>query len=298
MRRLAFRMRIALLSALISGAVLMAFGATAWYLLCQERLSALDREIRALAYRYPGWMGGRANYERLSSVIEMVFGEDRKEQLILMAKNTGGPIQFISPHWPKGLNPESLDLHLEDNPNVAPAADQSRAAVNDPGNRSSSSRRGGPGFSGNESGGGFGGGFGRQRGGGAPPLVFSTTPRFFTVNLESSHWRLGVLGNEEDRLVLGLNLSDLQAELGRMRNAFLLALPLALLVIGWGGWWVAGCAVRPLRSIAQVAERVTAQGLDQRIPLSNEDPEIAAQAGVLKPHDGSIGIEFSSGDPV
>ena len=44
---------------------------------------------------------------------------------------------------------------------------------------------------------------------------------------------------------------------------------------------MAGHAVRPLRSIAQVAEHVTARGLDQRIPASEEDPEIDRLVRVL-----------------
>ncbi|MCL4789926.1 MAG: HAMP domain-containing protein, partial [Verrucomicrobia bacterium] len=50
---------------------------------------------------------------------------------------------------------------------------------------------------------------------------------------------------------------------------------------GLGGWLVAGRALRPLRTIAETAERVTASGLDQRIPVSNEDPEIARVIHVL-----------------
>jgi two-component system, OmpR family, heavy metal sensor histidine kinase CusS len=44
---------------------------------------------------------------------------------------------------------------------------------------------------------------------------------------------------------------------------------------------VAGRALRPIRTIAETAERVSARGLDQRIPPSNEDPEIARVIQVL-----------------
>lgn len=277
MKPLPFRLRIALLSALISGAVLGAFGAAAWYLMYQERLAALDREIRTLAYRHPGWMGNHANYERLSSVIELVFGEERKEELILLVKNDGGTTRYLSPHWPKDLNPETLDLRLEDNPDLAPSGSEGRESSAVTGEHTGTSRGGPPWASDNEA----GRGFGRQRGGTSAPLSFSKTPRFFTVKMSQSSWRIGILGNGADRLVLGLKMDDLQAELARMRNSFLVALPLALFAIGWGGWWVAGYAVRPLRSITQVAERVTARGLDQRIPPWTKDPEIARLVHVL-----------------
>jgi signal transduction histidine kinase len=44
--------------------------------------------------------------------------------------------------------------------------------------------------------------------------------------------------------------------------------------VGSGGWIVAGRALRPLRMIAETAADVTSAGLDRRIPLSDEDPEI------------------------
>lgn len=282
MKRLPFRLRIALLSAIISGAVLLSFGGTAWYLIYRERLGALDREIRALAFRHPGWMGGRANYERLVSVIEMVFGEDRKEQLILLVKDDSGQTRYVSPHWPKDLNPDSLDLGLQDNPNVGSPAQDSRASSDAPSGRSASGRRGPPWKANADIDAPQAGpGYGRQRGGAAIPLAFSKIPRFETVKTAESTWRLGILGHDGDRMVLGLNIVEIQAELDRMRNAFLIVLPLALLAIGCGGWWISGHAIRPLRTITRVAESVTARGLDQRIPTSDEDPEIARLVLVL-----------------
>ena len=258
MKVVSFRLRIALLSAAISGGVLLAFGGTAWYLMRRERVAALDREIRALAYRHPGWMGGRAAFERLASAIEFVFGEERQEQMILLVAEAGGQIRYRSPHWPAGLDFSSQDLHLDDDPT--------------PGEAQRDFRRGPPWAAGTS------GGPGR---GGATAVSFSKLPRFHTRHLGSSAWRVGILGNGNDRLVIGFDCAELHRELGRMRTGFLIALPLALLVIGCGGWWVAGRALRPLRAIARVAEGVTARGLDQRIAPSEEDPEIARLVRVL-----------------
>jgi two-component system, OmpR family, heavy metal sensor histidine kinase CusS len=292
MKRLTFRVRIALLSVLISGAVLVAFGATSWFLMYRERLAALDREIRALAYRHPGWMGGRANFERLSSVIEMVFGEERKEQLILLAKDADGKTRYISAHWPKDLNPETLDLRLEDTPNAIRSTGESPGVANSTSERGAVPRNGPPWMADSEAGRAPGLGYGRLRGGTSAPFIFSKTPRFYTVKTAQSAWRIGILGNDGDRLVLGLNLVDFQAELRQLRNAFLIALPLALLVIGWGGWWIAGRALRPLRSITQVAQHVTMRGLDQRIPRSDEDPEITQLVCVLNGMMDRLEVSF------
>ena len=52
-----------LLSALISGTILFGFGVASWYLIYRERLAAVDREIRTLAARHPGWLANRANFD-------------------------------------------------------------------------------------------------------------------------------------------------------------------------------------------------------------------------------------------
>lgn len=278
MRTPSFRLRIALLSTAISGAVLAVFGTVAWLWMAHERLETLDREIRALAYRHPGWMNSRANYVRLASAIEFIFGEERREELILLVRNTTGGTLFRSHHWPADLDADALDLTLDDAPGTgitppgatsAPVADEAMAGDG------AGPDWGGPGA-------GRGPGWGRGRGRTeAGTVLFSKVPRFRTVRTVSTSWRIGVLGDGDQRLVLGLDLAGVQGELARMRNGFLVALPPALGLIGLGGWWVAGRAVRPLRSITRMAQQVTARGLDQRIPASREDPEIARLIEVL-----------------
>jgi heavy metal sensor kinase len=81
--------------------------------------------------------------------------------------------------------------------------------------------------------------------------------------------------------MLGLNQAEVEMELNRLRNAFLLALPAALFLVGLGGWVVAGRALRPLKLIADTAEQVTVRGLDQRIPQTTASPEAARLIQVL-----------------
>ena len=54
MKPLPFRLKIALLSAVISGLVLVAFGVTAWLLISRQKLESVDTEIRSLGARHPG----------------------------------------------------------------------------------------------------------------------------------------------------------------------------------------------------------------------------------------------------
>jgi heavy metal sensor kinase len=98
-------------------------------------------------------------------------------------------------------------------------------------------------------------------------------PEFFTWRTGAQRWRIGVLGNPDVTLVLGFNLAPFDAQMGQMRNAFLIALPAALLLIATGGWLLSQRALRPVRTLTETAERITAQRLDQRIPTEDEDVE-------------------------
>ena len=278
MKPIPIRFRLSLLSALILGAVLLLFGFIAWYLIYTERIAALDREIRALAYRHPGWMGNRPNYERLSSVIEMVFGEDRKDQLIMMAADIQHNIHFISPSWPKDLDPGSINLSLQNS--SEPASLDTRNDLKTI-NVAPMQQAKGPPWAASSDGGNYPGrGFGRMRGQ-SPQPFFSKVTRFSTIKTASSAWRIGVFDNQGERFVIGLNYAEVQAEFNRMRNAFLIALPIAMLIVGMGGWWIGGRAMLPLRSITRIAESITVQGLDKRIPPSTEDVEISRLINVL-----------------
>jgi heavy metal sensor kinase len=161
------------------------------------------------------------------------------------------------------LDPAKLDCTLEDDPKS-------------PGVAAGSGGDGG--FASGRGRGGMGRGLGPGGGGQA---AFTKIAKFQDLSTQRGQWRLGMLGTADTTLIIGLNSDQTRAESDHLRNAFLLALPLALSLVGVGGWLVAGRALRPMRVIASTAERVTARGLDQRIPVSNEDPEIARVILVL-----------------
>lgn len=255
MRLLSFRLRIALLSALISGVVLAGFGLSGWYLLYRQKIESLDTEIRALGTRHPGWLANRANFDRFGTSLEFIFGEEHRDQLIVLVKSASGQILYVSPRWPKALDPARIDCSLADVPKSA--ADESNTSE-----RAFGWGRGGL---------GRGLGPGGRRG----PVVFTKAARFLTVTTPESTWRLGIMGNDDLQLAVGLSCEPLKSELNHLRNQFLVIVPLALLLVGAGGWLVSGRALYPLSKITQTAEQVTARGLDQRIPISEEAPEIS-----------------------
>ena len=254
------RLRLALLSALLSGVVMMMFGAAAWWTVSRQKSDALDARIRALGTRQPGWMFQDRDFQRMEENFEFVVtttGETAP--YFLLAADAAGKVLHRSPDWPEGVAIDGLLKPLADGRKVEdPATDADR-----PGR-----------------GRGQGQGHGRGPGGGQP-LRFTKVPEFSTLRAAGRNWRVGRLGNDEITLVIGLGADATEAELRQLRNAAAIALPAALLLIGLGGWFVAGRALRPLQRIADTASRVTARGLDERIPEISGDPEITRLVAML-----------------
>ena len=275
MRPLSSRWKIALLSVAISGVVLIVFGAFLWFLVHKQRVEAADREIRSFGVRHPGLFANRGNYDRFAASLEFTFGADYTNHVIMLLKDAQGQTLYRSPHWPGELDASDPVFVLNAG---SPASGVSTNAPSNP-VAAPAEFEGGPG----RGGGGWGRGFGGMGRGGGPrgAVVFTRTPKFLTATAGGSAWRVGVLGNEEMTLVIGLNYEETQRDLNHLRNRFLLTLPVALFLVGLGGWVLAGRALAPLNVIAETAEHVTARGLDQRIPESAEGPEAQRVIKVL-----------------
>jgi len=260
------RLRIALLSTLLSGAVMMMFGTAAWWTISKQKSDALDARIRALGTRQPGWMLQDRDFRRLEENLEFVVttpGDDAP--VFLLVADGQGRVLHQSQDWPEGVAVDALVTPLADGNDVVEPIDEM--------DRPGWGRGQGPGR-----GRGPGGGGGP---GGGQSMRFTKQPEFSTITTAGRSWRVGRLGNDELTLVIGLSADATAAELRQLRNAAFIALPAALLLIGLGGWFVAGRALRPLQRIAETASRVSARGLHERVPAIGGDPEITRLVAML-----------------
>jgi len=261
------RLRIALLSTLLSGAVMVIFGAGAWWVVARQKTAALDARIRALGTRVPGWMLQESEFDRLEQNIGFVLGtQGGDNEYFLLLAHPEGEILHQSSTWPGQLDAGDFTGGLQDDP-LATHESEMEAA-------------GSWGGAGLGLGRGPGGG-GRGRGPGGKALRFTKLPEFSSVTADGRHWRVGRLGNDDIILVIGLGADATADELRQLRRAGLIALPVALLLIGLGGAVVAGRALRPVHRIADIAASVTSRGLDQRIPDIGGDPEITRLVAML-----------------
>ena len=269
MKSTPLRLRIALLSTLLSGAVMVMFGAGAWWVVAQQKTESLDARIRALGTRQPGWMFQDREFRRLEENLDFVITTpgDAAPYFLLVADGSGW-VLHQSEDWPEGVEVDAL---------VTPLADRENDGV-DPTDEADHPR----GWGGGRGQGGPGRGRGPGGGpGGGQAVRFTKEPEFSNIAAEGRSWRVGRLGNDDLTLVIGLSADATAAELRQLRNAAAIALPIALLLIGFGGWIVAGRALRPLQRIAEATSRVTAHGLHERVPPIGGDPEITRLVAML-----------------
>ncbi len=321
-----FRLRIALLSTLISAVVLVAFGLWTWELVQRTGFRRVDQSIRELGERHLVMRQPPQYWEHARESLEFVLGEVKANPFIFLVKGRDGKILHVSDNWPLdidrdqfptpvaagfteaperwGPSPGLRDFHSHKNPPQSahrglplpdgegvdhPALDMNETLPADGGMRG---RRHGPPL--NDA--GFDrapfhqnemrppgdylpndfppfppDGIGRRFG---PPKPMPIRAQaFFTTKNQGNAWRIGVMSNPEVTFVLGLNLAPYAREMERLGRLFLMAAPAALLLIGVGGGWLAQRALRPVLALTKTAEGITAQGLDQRIPMHEEDVE-------------------------
>jgi len=89
------------------------------------------------------------------------------------------------------------------------------------------------------------------------------------------------LAGETLALRIARNDSHLADEVREEVGTYLLGLPVALLVAGLGGYWLAGRVLRPLDAMTRRAAAITASNLSERLPVDNPHDELGNLAGVI-----------------
>jgi len=90
--------------------------------------------------------------------------------------------------------------------------------------------------------------------------------------------RMGVFQESGLTLYLAGDTAEFTNLITRLIVGHLVALPLVLALAALGGWWLAQQALRPVKAIADAADSIRAEGLDQRLPESSHDDEIGRLA--------------------
>jgi len=294
-KHLSFKVKIVLLATLMSGLVALGM---AWFSLTAAQrigLERLDRELQALGDAHLAKPQPPHHWEHVYDSLLSTYGDDRLSQHILQAhRRDDGQLLFRSPEWPKALilTPESLGIspacdaqsfhggpfpihplasrpedfgershnrppppQLNDNP---PPPEMDHAPFQPPELESHRPMPMQP-----------------------PPPMHVLKPIFMTRTLQNRTWRLAIMGNDDVVLIIGADLAEFHAEIQRIWNAFLVATPVALLLLACAGWVLAGLTLRPVRVITRVAEEIDARDLSRRVPPMTADQEFQRLIDVI-----------------
>ena len=113
-----------------------------------------------------------------------------------------------------------------------------------------------------------------------------------TMKYQKQSWRVMSRTSNRYRVRMAINLIGIRDEVWQMVQGFLKALPVALVFIGAGAWWVAGRAVKPIKKIIDTAEHITPEGLSERIEGVESNDELGRLARVLNRMMERIEVAF------
>ncbi len=270
-----FRLRLAILLALLGGLTLAGFSLGTWWLIREIRIERIDYEVRSNAEREVDKSRNNIEWQRIESRLVSDIGVRKRDDLLLLVQNSKGETVYRSPHWPSKLITEQFpwpskqagsvsrrqdsflspypdtENHPPEMPNIPSSKEPNFEEVNPPPPPSSSNGK-------------------------SSPNSISVSQR-----TETQQWYIGLAKTDQARVAVAVESQVIDVDMQGIRNAILVAIPLTLLLIGVGGWIFSGRALAPINKLTATARSVTAEGLDQRIPIQGEDHEFVELIGVF-----------------
>ena len=313
-----FRIKIALLSVLLSGSVLVGLDLYSLSIMNKVGMARIDREILTLGEGHLATRPPRGYWQNFETSLRFIYGEERSENLIVQIKDPLNEVLFKSSHWPAEITEDSFP-------------DFNRAMDTRPPNPDDRDERRGPPPEAYKACEGKSAGSSAQfvdpRGetvkgtceeedgklvlrpdlrkgdrpgqahdgpgdrpfpppqksdqpGGPMPRI-KKKPYFATIQTPSGVWRTGIMGSDRITLMVGVNMAGFYEDADRYRRAFLGIVPIALLLLAVGGWVIAQRALKPVALITRTAEGITVRALDQRVPLIDADSELSRLVEVI-----------------
>jgi two-component system OmpR family sensor kinase len=94
-------------------------------------------------------------------------------------------------------------------------------------------------------------------------------------------------------IVVNQSLEPVSDHLDLLQDILYVAVPLALTVAGLGGWFLARRSLRPVVTMSARAQRISAENLDQRLPVANPRDELGGLAATFNELLARLGNSFS-----
>lgn len=122
---------------------------------------------------------------------------------------------------------------------------------------------------------------------GQVPLWVPTAPGYHTLGTGEARWRvysqpIPVPGGQSIAwLQVAQSLAPLEDAVESLRTQILLGLPMTLVLVGLGGYWLADRALRPIDRITRTAQAISAGHLSRRIGYTGPQDEVGRLAATF-----------------
>ncbi|AFZ19002.1 sensor histidine kinase [Allocoleopsis franciscana] len=243
-----FRIRIALLSAVLAGGALVGFGLISWWLIYEAKVSRLDAELESQLMR-AGRPRSSEGWQSYETSLGQAFGTNGKTAIAILVIGADGNILYRSQQWATDLDVTNLWTSRPQLPPF-PSPRFERQTAPFPAAKPPFPERLQP-----------------------PPEVPPPTPRFATQHTTTGTWRVGAVTTPFTQVAIAVSLNAVTQEMAVIRNIFLISIPGVLLLVAGGAWGIAGSSLHSIRRLTTVIGNVTASGLEQRVPIGTTDVE-------------------------
>jgi two-component system heavy metal sensor histidine kinase CusS len=113
------------------------------------------------------------------------------------------------------------------------------------------------------------------------PVLRDGMEKFHTRQIGGKAVRIGVFRDQELTLYVGADLKEIEQLGWEIARSLVIVIPVVLLLIAAGSWWLGSIALTPIENIRRAAEHITAERLDERIPSGSSADEIGGLIDVL-----------------
>jgi two-component system, OmpR family, heavy metal sensor histidine kinase CusS len=103
-----FRVKIALLSVLLSGSVLVGLGLYSLSVMNKVGLARIDSEILTLGEGHLATRPPRGYWQNFETSLRFIYGDERSKNLVVQIKDPADEILFKSSYWPAEINKDSF----------------------------------------------------------------------------------------------------------------------------------------------------------------------------------------------
>jgi two-component system, OmpR family, heavy metal sensor histidine kinase CusS len=250
-----FRLRIALMAALLAGIALVGFGGASWLLIYKARLTRLDSDLKnqlrreAAPPRFDGQQSPRRDddyWQSSEAVIGAVLGS--REDVALLVLDSQEQTIYRSQNW----------LLVQANLFPSPRPPRQEPPPRRDGGNDLDQLRGIP-----------------PRLPNNPENPQDQGGNIKIENQSSSQgtWRIGAIAYPSGKVAIAVNLRVLDREMHTISRVFGFSIPLTLILVAIAAWVLSERALKPLYKVTATLRGVTATDLSQRVSGGAADVE-------------------------